>query len=624
MNYLLIESASKFYGDKCLFNDLNLGINKGQKIALIARNGTGKTSLLNTIAGIDLPDSGSVKLNKNLTIGYLRQEPIFDTESTIIASIFSQETPVMNIIRAYEMATRADASESEKASIPNLMHEMDRLQAWDQEARVKQVLSKLNITEFNSKIKTLSGGQKKRLALANILIKDPQFLILDEPTNHLDIQMIEWLENYLQQPNLTLILVTHDRYFLDRITNEIIELDNGQLYNYKGNYQYFLEKKTERLAAENTEVSKAQNLLRKELEWMRRMPKARGTKSKARIDSFYNLKATAGKNTSAENIPFAVSSSRLGSKILEMRSVCKSYGTLNLIDKFSYSFKRGEKIGITGRNGTGKTTLLNLITGKLKPDSGTIKTGQTVEFGYFRQEDTLFDSSRRIIDIMRDIAEVVTMDDGHAISVAQFLRRFGYNNDMHFAQYGTLSGGERRRLHLLTVLMRNPNFLILDEPTNDLDLDTLQSLEAFLVGFQGCLIVVSHDRFFMDKMVDHLFVFKGDGSITDFPGNYSQYRQQKTVASGNRKVERKQTKQAKSQRPMRTKTRLSYKEGLEFDRLEAEIEMLEKQKAELTENMQSGSHDYEKLMEWSAELEKIEPLLEAKSERWLELSEFER
>lgn len=623
MNYLLIESATKYYGNKCLFENVNLGINKGQKIALIARNGTGKTSLLNTIAGIDTVDSGSVKLNKHITTGYLKQVPDYNPKATVLEWLFAQDTPVMKAIRAYELAISQEASDQEKDKIPELMQTMDRLHAWDQEARVKQVLSKLKISEFHHLMESLSGGQKKRVALAQLLITDPDFLILDEPTNHLDIEMIEWLEQYLQQPNLSLLLVTHDRYFLDRITHEIIELDEGDLYTYKGNYAYFLEKKADRLAADNTEVEKSRNLLRKEMEWMRRMPKARTTKSKARINSFYDLKETASKKVAQAPNSFSVMSGRLGSKILEMKSVSKSFGENTVLKGFTYSFKRGEKVGITGNNGTGKTTLLNLITGQLSPDTGTIKVGDTVEFGYFKQEDSQFANEKRIVDIIRDIAEVVIMANGNTITSAQFLRMFGYNNDMQYTQYGSLSGGERRRLHLLTVLMRNPNFLILDEPTNDLDLDTLQSLEDFLEHFQGCLLIVSHDRFFMDKLVDHLFVFKPNGTIQDFPGNYTQYRQEELKKQRNKPKSEAVEINSKTKEP-KLKTKLSYKEGREFDQLSSDIEKLELRKKELTGFLQKGSDNYQDLMQWSDELEELMHDLDTKSERWLELSEFDR
>ena len=628
MNYLLVESASKSYGDKLLFSNISFGLNKGQKLALLARNGSGKTSLLNCIAGLDKPDGGSVTVNRNITVGYLTQQIELDDKKSIMETIFHADTPVMNAIREYEEAVDAQAeanTEQNQQRLQKAMQQMDVLQAWDTEAKVKQILSKLDIPH-NQHVGNLSGGQKKRLALAEVLIKEPDLLILDEPTNHLDIQMIEWLEQYLQQPNLSLLLVTHDRYFLDRITDEILELEDGELFRYKGNYEYFLEKKGEREHNRQSEVEKAQNLMRKELEWMRRMPKARTTKSKSRIDSFYDLETKAKQKTAPDEVNLQVKAQRLGSKILELHNINKNYGDLTILKNFTYSFKRGEKVGIIGKNGVGKTTFLNILIDQEKYDSGTMKTGETIQFGYFNQEGLELKEDKRVIEVVKDIADVIEMADGSKITASQLLYRFLFNRDMQYTYYSRLSGGEKRRLHLLTVLLKNPNFLILDEPTNDLDLQTLQVLEDFLEDYGGCVLVVSHDRYFMDKIVDHLFVFEGEGKVRDFPGNYTQYRNEvveeekatKKEASEAVKVEESHIKKGAP----KEKKKLSFNEKYEFEQLEKQIPKLEARKKELSEALNSGESDHEKLIQWGAELQQVMDELEAKEMRWLELSEW--
>ena len=631
MNYLLVESATKSYGDKLLFQSISFGINQGQKIALVAQNGSGKTTLLNCIAGLDAPDEGSITLSRHITLGYLTQNPELDESKTIMQILFHSDAAVMDAIREYEEAVDAQAEDNSPETLQRLqhaMHEMDVQHAWDIEARIKQVLSKLDIPH-NQPVAELSGGQRKRVALAEILIMEPDFMILDEPTNHLDVEMIEWLEGYLQQPNITVLLVTHDRYFLDRITDEILELEDGHLYRYKGNYGYYLEKKAERLSNKQSEVDKAQNLMRKELEWMRRMPKARTTKSKSRIDAFYDLQDRAKQKLPEQKVELQVKAQRLGSKILEMHNVNKNYGSLRILKDFTYNFKRGEKTGIIGKNGVGKSTFLNIITGKEDYDSGTLKTGETIQFGYFTQEGLTLKEDKRVIEIVKDIADVIEMADGSKITASQLLYRFLFSREMQYTYYSRLSGGERRRLHLLVVLLKNPNFLILDEPTNDLDLQTLQVLEDFLQDYPGCVVIVSHDRYFMDKMVDHLFVFKGDGEIRDFPGNYTQYRNE--VSEEDKTVKKEMREDPNIPNLSHTlvgnpstkeRKKLSFKDKYEFEQLEKEMPRLEARKQELSDLMNSGETDHEKLLKWSAELQKVMGELAEKEMRWLEISEL--
>lgn len=614
--------------DKVLFEDINLGLNQGQKFALIAKNGTGKTTLLNIIAGKDEPDSGEVILHPNIKVGFLQQEPEFAPGIKVIDALFEDKNnPRAAAIMAYETAVEAQSNEDNEANRQQLtaaIERMDREQAWDFEAKVKQILSKLKVEQFEHRIEALSGGQQKRLALARVLLQQPDLLILDEPTNHLDIEMIEWLEGYLQQTNLTLLLVTHDRYFLENICDEIVALDQGKLVQFKGNYSYYLSKKAELAHNQQTEIEKARSHVRKEIEWIRKSPAARTSKNKARVDAFRQWQQKAKQQIQDDTIEFKVEASRLGNKILELKNVCKAFDEKVLLHKFTYSFKKFEKAGIAGKNGTGKTTLLNLITGRMEPDSGTIKVGDTIEISYFTQENPPDFSGKRLIDIAKEVAEYIPMKDGHNITAAQFLTLFGFDPKKQYNYYDTLSGGERRRLHLVTVLMGNPNFLILDEPTNDLDINTLQTLEQFLLDFPGCVLIVSHDRFFMDRIVDHMFIFKGAGEVRDYPGNYSQYREQEEREKQAREKEKKENnpatgKQIKKDKP---KTRLGYMEQREFDQLTKEIEALEARQATLAKQLESGETDYEKIMSWSRELEDIQAQLDTKEMRWLELSEF--
>lgn len=628
MNYLLLKNVTRYVADKVLFEDISLGLNKGQKFALIAKNGTGKTTLLNIIAGRDEPDSGEVILHPEIKVGYLNQEPSFPDGITVIDALFADKNnPRAAAIMAYETAVEAQAesdTEVNRNRLQEAMERMDREQAWDFEAQVKQVLGKLKVDQFQQRVSSLSGGQQKRLALARVLLQQPDLLILDEPTNHLDIEMIEWLEGYLQQPNLTLLLVTHDRYFLENICDEIVELDHGKLVQFKGNYSYYLTKKAELVHNQQVEVAKARSIVRKEIDWIRRSPAARTSKNKARVDAFDDWQAKAKQQVKEDKIEFKVEASRMGSKILELKNVCKSFGDKVLLDKFTYSFKKFEKAGIAGKNGTGKSTLLNLITGRLAPDSGTIKVGDTIEISYFTQENPPDFTGKRLIDIAKDVAEYIPMKNGHNITASQFLTLFGFDPKKQYNYYETLSGGERRRLHLVTVLMGNPNFLILDEPTNDLDIATLQTLEQFLLDFPGCVLIVSHDRFFMDRIVDHMFIFKGEGEVRDFPGNYSQYREQEELASRQKEKEKKKVENtAAPKKKDKPKTRLGYMEKREFEQLGKDIEQLETRQAELAKLLESGETDYEKIMAWSQELEDIQAQLEDKEMRWLELSEYE-
>jgi ATP-binding cassette subfamily F protein uup len=528
MNLLSIENLSKSYGEKQLFKDLTFGISQGEKVALVARNGTGKSTLLRILCNKDNADSGRVVFRKDLRISFLDQNPEFNEELSIIDAVLLSENEITIAIKRYEKLIEEQTDEISAAQSKDLEEAiamMDKTNAWAYEVRVKQVLDKLGLVKLSQQLKTLSGGQKKRVALAKVLIEEPDLLIMDEPTNHLDVDMIEWLEEYLENKDLSLFLVTHDRYFLDNVCNKIIELDQQKLYTYQGNYSYFLEKKAEREFNSAREVDKAQNLMRKELEWIRRMPKARGTKSKSRVDAFYDLKEKATDKRQIAEMELNVKMSRIGGKVIEMKKVYKSYDDFNILKGFDYTFKTGERIGIVGKNGIGKTTFLNLITGKELPDSGKINVGETIVFGYYSQAGLTLKEDKRVIEVVKDnIAEVISLGDGSKVSASQFLTLFQFPPEMQYTYVSKLSGGEKRRLFLLTVLVKNPNFLILDEPTNDLDLLTLQTLEEFLLHFKGCLVVVSHDRYFMDKLVDHLFVFEGDGIVKDFTGNYREWR----------------------------------------------------------------------------------------------------
>lgn len=622
MNFLSADNISKSFGERWLFKNLNFGISQGQRVALVGVNGSGKTTLLNVLAGKLPPDEGSVSVRKEITIGFLGQNPEFDEELTVQQTIFGGQGEVLDTIRDYEVAISHPDTSAEV--MQHLMERMDELQAWDFEIKVKQILSKLGIHDLEKQIKHLSGGQRKRVAMARVLIEEPSMLILDEPTNHLDLDTIEWLEGLLSTQNTTLLMVTHDRYFLDKVANEIAELDNGELYTYKGNYSYFVEKKASREEMAAAETEKARNLMRKELDWIRRQPKARGTKAKYRVDAFEELKEKAAKKTAGPQLELSVKTTRQGGKIIEVDHISKSFGNKKIVDDFSYVFKKKDRIGVVGPNGAGKSTFLNMLTGKLQPDSGTIDAGQTTVFGYYTQDELTFKEDQRVIDIVKEIAEVVEMANGEVITASQFLQHFQFAPPQQYTFVSKLSGGEKRRLQLLRVLIKNPNFLILDEPTNDLDIITLNILEDFLLNFGGCLLMVSHDRYFMDRLVEHLFVFEGEGKIRNFPGNYTDYRewlkeQDKVVQETKPAapaVEQKQGKQEGRRKP-------TYQEKKEFEELEKEMPRLEERRTELIETMNAGTTtDHEQLNAWAKELEQLNEQLEEKEMRWLELSEI--
>lgn len=621
-SYLQVENASKNYGDVRLFDNISFCVNEGEKIALIAKNGAGKTTLLNILTGKDSFDSGSYYLSKDIKIGYLEQDPQFDPKLTLFQTVYGSPGKLMETVRDYELALHLHHQKKlEKATA-----QMDFYEAWDLDAKIRQMLGVLNLNEEDQLVGTLSGGQIKRLALAVALINEPHFLILDEPTNHLDLDMIEWLEEYLLKSQITLLMVTHDRYFLDRICNEIIEIDERSAYSYRGNYSFFLQKRDDRLLAKAQLTDKAQNLLRTELEWMRRMPKARTTKAKYRIDAFYDLKEQSEYRRNDRPVEINVQTARLGKKILVLEHVAKRFGETVILDDFSYTFTRGEKVGIIGRNGVGKSTFLNIITNQLQPDSGKLDQGETVVYGYYRQQGLEFKPGKRVIDIMKDIAEVITLGDGRQLSIVQFLIHFLFSPEMHYVQVDKLSGGERRRLYLMTVLMRNPNFLILDEPTNDFDIVTLNVLEEYLASFGGCLIIVSHDRFFMDKLVEHLFIFEGDGAVYDFPGNYSDYRisqkQQEIEARRSENQIKAKSNISLSKEPDKAiRRKFSFKEKMEFEKLSAEIESLEQEKILLETSMNSGTLEAEALITKSHRIAEIISIIDRKTDRWIELSE---
>ncbi len=615
------ENLSKRFGESLLFENISLTIFEGQKVALIARNGTGKSTLLDILVGKEGADSGKVTLTNDISLGYFEQIPDLNPVHTVLEEIFVTENEKIKTVKAFELAV----SKNDQHKIAEISAKMDELGAWDFEVEIKQILTRLKITQFEQRVSELSGGQRKRLALAKVLINKPDLLILDEPTNHLDLDMIEWLEEYLDKTKSTLLMVTHDRYFLDRVCNEIIEMEDNQIYRYLGNYSYFLEKRNERIESQQAAVTKAKNLLRTEIEWMRRMPQARSHKAKYRINAFYDLKEKASQKNYDDTINLNVKSARMGSKIVEMENVSKSYPGVTLIENFTYKFSRAEKVGIIGNNGTGKSTFLNLLTQTIQPDSGTIEIGQTIKFGYYKQEGIEFDPGDRVIDAVNKIAEFISFEDGTKMSASQMLTHFLFPPDAQYNYIEKLSGGERRRLYLCTVLMQNPNFLILDEPTNDLDILTLNVLEDYLKSFSGCVVVVSHDRFFMDKIVDHLFVFEGDGKVTDFPGNYTIYRNKVEIELEKLKNEAKNKEpEKKAVKPniQQVKTKLSFKEQREFELLGIEIEKLELEKTETENALNSGTLPHEELFRLSENLVKIKSLLDEKELRWLELSEL--
>ncbi len=632
MLYLSVESLSKQYlttegKEKPLFRQISFGIDQGQKVALVGINGSGKSTLLKIIAGLETPDQGKVVFKNDITVAFADQNPVFLEGASVISSIYQSDNETLNLLREYRQELNHPTS-TEK--LQELMTRIDGINAWDYENQIEQILGELGIYDLDQPVDQLSGGQRKRIALARALVEKPDFLILDEPTNHLDLETIEWLENYISSQQMSLLLVTHDRYFLEKVTQEILELDQGQIYRYKGNYAYFLEKKAERMALQQAEIDKAQNLFRKELDWMRRQPKARGTKAKYRVDAFDEIKDKAHQRLDKQNLELQVQGRRQGKKILEISHISKSFQGKTLIEDFTYIFRKQDRLGIIGKNGSGKTTLLNMITGQLPPETGMVEAGATTVFGYYTQKELVFQEGQRVIDVVKEVAEVIEVSKGNFITAGQFLQHFQFPMDMHYTQVANLSGGERRRLQLLRVLMKNPNFLILDEPTNDLDLITLNVLEDFLLRFEGCLILVSHDRYFMDRLVDHLFVFQEDsGMIQDFPGNYTDYRQSllEEEATAVVRKDKAPTHPVKSSETPATKPKkLSYKEKKEYEMLEQEIEELEKKKNQLVEQLHqasvSGKANHEELTALSVAIEETSQQIDEKSNRWLELAEM--
>jgi len=624
VNYVSIENISKSFGERILFQNLSFGINEGQKVGFVAKNGTGKTSLLNIIAGDEAPDDGQVVYRKGLKVAFLSQEPDLDPKLTVEQTIFTGDNEILQVIAAYEKALEnPEDADAYQAAFERL----DALQAWDFETQYKQILFKLKLDDLNRAVGLLSGGQKKRLALANILLSKPDLLYLDEPTNHLDLEMIEWLEAYFAKEDFTLFMVTHDRYFLENVCNEIIELEGGVLYSYKGNYAYYLEKKELRIATFQTTTDKAKQLYKKELDWMRRQPKARTTKSKSRIDDFYEIKDRAHQRRNDHEVQLELNMERIGSKIMELHKISKSYGDLKILDGFEYVFKKGERIGIIGKNGTGKTTFLNLLTSQEQPDTGKVIVGDTIKFGYYTQKGITIKPEQKVIEVIREFGDYIPLKKGRQISAQQLLERFLFDRKKQYDFVDKLSGGERKRLYLCTILIQNPNFLILDEPTNDLDIVTLNVLENFLLDFPGCLLVVSHDRYFMDKIVDHLFVFRGQAVIEDFPGNYTDFRvyedsrepntpKAKAAAAKTTNAASDGKKSWKAENP----TKLSYNEQKEFSKIERELKKLELEKKGIEELFGAGNMDPDEVVKHSKKLKEISTSIEAKEERWFELS----
>ena len=618
MNLLSVEEISKSYGEKVIFDSISFGVNQGQKIALIAKNGCGKSSILNIIAGEDSPDKGQVVFRKGIKVAYLSQEPLLDPKLTVKESVLRADNPILSIISEYDKALK---NPEDQESYQKAFDAMDQAQAWDFETQYKKILFKLKLNDLNAKVGSLSGGQKKRIALCNALLKQPELLILYEPTNHIDLEMIEWLESYFSKEKITLLMVTHDRYFLERVCNEIIELDQGKLYSYKGNYSYYLEKRDARIAQENIEAHKTKLHFKKELEWMRRQPKARTTKSKSRIEDFKIIKEKASLRREDHKVQLEINMERLGSKMIEMHKVSKAFGDTTILNGFDYVFQRNERIGIIGKNGTGKSTFLNMLTSNEELDSGKIIWGETLKFGYYTQSGIPYKEGQKVIDVIREYGDYIPLKKGKKISAQQLLERFLFDRKKQYDFVDKLSGGERKRLYLCTVLIQNPNFLILDEPTNDLDIITLNVLESFLLDFPGCLIVVSHDRYFMDKIIDHLFVFKGSGNIENFPGNYSDYRAYEDSKIKNNDSELKSERsQLKEKNIHSNKKNLNYLQQKEFKKLEKEIKKIEVLKEEI-QNHFNQKLSIDDVKKYSIQLKNIEQELELKTNRWFELSE---
>ncbi len=623
VSFLQVDNLTKSFGDLVLFDNISFGLAEGQRIGLIAKNGSGKTTLLNILAGKESYDSGSIVFRRDLRVAYLEQDPFYDGNLSVIEACFQSGNDITELIAQYEKVINS----TDHSNLDAILQRMDMLQAWEYEHRAKQILAQLKIKDFNQKISELSGGQLKRVALANVLITEPNLIILDEPTNHLDLDMVEWLEDYLQRSRLSLLMVTHDRYFLDRVCSEIIEIDNKTLYQYNGNYSYYLEKRDERISAQNAEIDRANNLMRKELDWMRRQPQARGTKAKSRIDAFYDLEKKAKQQRDEGNVKLEMKGSYIGNKIFEAKHVYKSFGDIKILEDFNYIFARYEKLGIVGNNGTGKSTFIKMLMGEVTPDKGEFDIGETVNFGYYSQDGLVFDDQLKVIDVIRDIAEVIDLGNGNQLTASQFLQHFLFPPEKQHNFVYKLSGGEKRRLYLCSVLIKNPNFLVLDEPTNDLDIMTLNILEEYLQQFRGCVIIVSHDRYFMDKVVDHLLAFKGQAQIKDFPGNYSDYREWNEIQT---ELEREKAllDKPKAEKPQviekqsAEKKKLSYKERREFEELDALIPQLEAEKAQIEAELSSGSLSNDELITKSNRIGELISDIEIKTMRWLELSEL--
>lgn len=622
-SYLQVDNLTKSFGDLVLFENISFGIAEGQRIGLIAKNGSGKTTLLNILTNKESYDSGSVVYRNDLRVAYLEQDPKYPEDITVIEACFLSGNEITDLIAEYERVMNSD----NHSTLDTILQRMDMLKAWDYEHRAKQILGQLKIKNFDQKISELSGGQLKRVALANVLITEPDLIILDEPTNHLDLDMVEWLEEHLQRSRLSLLMVTHDRYFLDRVCSEIIEIDNKQIYQYKGNYSYFLEKREERVNTQSAETDRANNLLRKELEWMRRQPQARATKAKSRIDAFYDLEKKAQQARDTGNVKLEMKGAYIGNKIFEAQHIYKAFGDLKILEDFNYTFARYEKLGIVGNNGTGKSTFIKMLMGEVQPDKGVFDIGETVKFGYYSQDGLQFDEQMKVIDVIQNIAEVIDLGNGNRLTASQFLQHFLFAPEKQHSFVYKLSGGEKRRLYLCTVLITNPNFLVLDEPTNDLDIVTLNILEEYLQSFKGCVIVVSHDRYFMDKVVDHLLAFQGNAQIKDFPGNYTDYREWKEVqtliekekeAVNKPKEEKKQTEAPQKEE----KKKLTYKEKREFEELDAMIPKLEQEKQQIEEEFAGGTLSPEAIIKKSNRISELIHEIDEKTTRWMELSEW--